>query len=81
MAREPTAAEALYPHLKDRPAPAPSPQPRPSDLARAMFPRLQGASPAPPPKVRAALNNIRTTQAARYGAGYESYQMALRWRR
>jgi hypothetical protein len=32
-----------------------------------MYPQL---SPAPPPKVKAALNNIRATQAARFGAGY-----------
>jgi hypothetical protein len=75
----PTAAQAIYPHLANRPAPSPSPQPRPSDLARAMYSHL---APKPPPKVRVALINTRTTEATTYGAGYESYQMALRqWRR
>jgi hypothetical protein len=71
-------AKSIWPNLPSSGRSALSPQQRPSDLARAMYPKL---SPAPPPKVRTALNNIRTTQAARYGAGYESYQTALRWRR
>jgi hypothetical protein len=63
----PTAAEALWPHLSNRPAPSPSPQPRPSALAASMYPRLTAK---PPPKVRTALNKIGRPQAAHFGAGY-----------
>jgi hypothetical protein len=75
MAREPTAAEALFPHLPHRAddaakrqdrRPAPSEQP---SLAIAMYGHL---SPAPPPKVRPALH-IRASESVRYGAGYVGY--------
>jgi hypothetical protein len=42
----PSAAEAMYPHLTDRPAPSPSQQRNASPLAAALYPGL--VPPKPP---------------------------------
>jgi hypothetical protein len=73
----PTAAQALYPHLAN-PRPASSQQPRTaSALASAMYPGLSSAPKKSPAPKRAALTNTRTTQATKYGAGMTQQNMAL----
>jgi hypothetical protein len=85
MGREPTAAEALFPHLPhrtdDKRQDKTTFQPR-NPMAEALYPKLAAVSKPPALKTRNALTKIGTTEAATYGAGYEAYQMALRqWRR
>jgi hypothetical protein len=71
-------AASIWPHLAaDRSAPSEQPRSTASPLATSMYPKLV---PPKPPKVRLALDKIRN-EADWYGAGYESYQAALRWRR